>query len=62
MTARLALATGKGHAELVRARYGPRWPRSLVAGMTVINFVAYVSEFAGIALGAAILASRRPWR
>ncbi|MGD0018153.1 MAG: NRAMP family divalent metal transporter [Candidatus Limnocylindrales bacterium] len=55
MTARLALATGKGHAELVGARYGPRWAAVSVMGMAVINFVAYVSEFAGIALGAAIL-------
>ena len=55
MTARLALATGKGHAELVRARYGPGWAAVSVMGMAVINFVAYVSEFAGIALGAAIL-------
>jgi Mn2+/Fe2+ NRAMP family transporter len=60
MTARLALATGKGHAELVRARYGPRWAAVTVAGMTVINFVAYVSEFAGIALGAAILGIPAP--
>jgi Mn2+/Fe2+ NRAMP family transporter len=55
MTARLALATGKGHAELVRARYGPHWAAVSVMGMAVINFVAYVAEFAGIALGAAIL-------
>jgi len=55
MTARLALATGKGHAELVRARYGARWAAVSVLGMAIINFVAYVAEFAGIALGAAIV-------
>jgi Mn2+/Fe2+ NRAMP family transporter len=60
MTARLALATGKGHAELVRSRYGPRWAAVSVAGMAVINFVAYVAEFAGIALGAAILGIPAP--
>ena len=60
MTARLALATGKGHAELVRARYGPAWAAVSVAGMAVINFVAYVAEFAGIALGAAILGIPAP--
>jgi Mn2+/Fe2+ NRAMP family transporter len=60
MTARLALATGKGHAELVRARYGPGWAAVSVAGMAVINFVAYVAEFAGIALGAAILGIPAP--
>ena len=60
MTARLALATGKGHAELVRARYGRGWAAVTVAGMAVINFVAYVAEFAGIALGAAILGIPAP--
>ena len=50
MTARLALATGMGHAELVLARYGRRWAAVSVIGMAVINFVAYVAEFAGIAL------------
>ena len=55
MTARLALATGMGHAELIRARYGRRWAAVSVLGMAVINFVAYVAEFAGIALGASIV-------
>ena len=55
MTARLALVTGKGHAELVRSRYGAGWAAVSVGGMAVINFVAYVAEFAGIALGASIL-------
>ena len=60
MTSRLALATGKGHVELVRARYGPRWAAISVLGMAVINFVAYVAEFAGIALGAAIVGIPAP--
>ena len=60
MTARLALATGMGHAELVRARYGRRWAAVSVLGMAVINFVAYVAEFAGIALGAAIVGIPAP--
>jgi Mn2+/Fe2+ NRAMP family transporter len=60
MTARLALATGMGHAELVRARYGRSWAGVSVAGMAVINFVAYVAEFAGIALGAAIVGIPAP--
>jgi Mn2+/Fe2+ NRAMP family transporter len=55
MTARLALATGKGHAELVRSRYGTHWAAVSITGMAVINFVAYVAEFAGIALGAGIV-------
>jgi Mn2+/Fe2+ NRAMP family transporter len=60
MTSRLALATGKGHSELVRDRYGSGWAAVSVLGMAVINFVAYVSEFAGIALGAAILGIPAP--
>jgi Mn2+/Fe2+ NRAMP family transporter len=60
MTSRLALATGRGHAELVAARYGRRWAAVSVLGMAVINFVAYVSEFAGIALGASIVGVPAP--
>jgi Mn2+/Fe2+ NRAMP family transporter len=60
MTARLALVTGKGHVELVRSRYGPRLAAVSVIGMAVINFVAYVAEFAGIALGAAIVGIPAP--
>jgi Mn2+/Fe2+ NRAMP family transporter len=60
MTARLALATGKGHVELVRSRYGRGWAAVSVLGMAVINFVAYVAEFAGIALGAGIVGIPAP--
>jgi Mn2+/Fe2+ NRAMP family transporter len=60
MTARLALATGKGHVELVRTRYGAHWAAVSVLGMAVINFVAYVAEFAGIALGAGIVGIPAP--
>jgi Mn2+/Fe2+ NRAMP family transporter len=60
MTSRLALATGKGHVELVRDRFGQRWAAVSVLGMAVINFVAYVAEFAGIALGAAIVGISAP--
>jgi Mn2+/Fe2+ NRAMP family transporter len=60
MTSRLALATGQGHAELVAARYGRSWAAVSVLGMAVINFVAYVAEFAGIALGASIVGIPAP--
>ena len=60
MTSRLALVTGKGHTELVMSRYGMRWAAVSVLGMAVINFVAYVAEFAGIALGAGILGISAP--
>lgn len=55
MTARLGIATGKGHAELIRDRFGFRWAAVAVVSMAVIDLVAYVAEFAGIALGASIL-------
>jgi Mn2+/Fe2+ NRAMP family transporter len=60
MTARLALATGKGHTELVMARYGRAWAGVSVLGMALINLVAYIAEFAGIALGAGILGIPAP--
>jgi Mn2+/Fe2+ NRAMP family transporter len=60
MTARLALVTGKGHTELVADRFGARWAAVSVGGMALINFVAYVAEFAGIALGAAIVGIPAP--
>lgn len=55
MTARLGIITGRGHAELIRERYGVRWAAIAVLAMVVIDFLAYVAEFAGIALGATIL-------
>jgi NRAMP (natural resistance-associated macrophage protein)-like metal ion transporter len=55
MTARLGIVTGRGHAELIRERYGTRWAAIAVVSMVLIDLVAYIGEFAGIALGATIL-------
>ena len=55
MTARLGIATGRGHAELIRDRYGFRWGALAVISMVAIDLLAYVAEFAGIVLGAAIV-------
>ena len=55
MTARLGIVTGRGHAELIRDRYGHRWAALAVLSMVAIDLIAYVAEFAGIALGAAIV-------
>ncbi|MGO9206328.1 MAG: NRAMP family divalent metal transporter [Candidatus Limnocylindrales bacterium] len=55
MTARLGIVTGRGHAELIRDRYGRRWAALAVFSMAAIDLLAYVAEFAGIALGATIL-------
>ena len=55
MTARLGAVTGRGHAELLRERYGFGWAAIAVISMAAIDLLAYVAEFAGIVLGAAIL-------
>jgi Mn2+/Fe2+ NRAMP family transporter len=55
MTARLAIGTGLGHAELIRERYGVRWAGVAVGTMVAIDLLAYVAEFAGIVLGASIV-------
>ncbi len=55
LTARLAIGTGLGHAELIRERFGFRWAVVAVGSMVVIDLLAYVAEFAGIVLGASLL-------
>lgn len=55
MTARLAIGTGLGHAELIRERFGIRWGAVSVVSMVVIDLLAYVAEFAGIVLGASLI-------
>lgn len=54
MTARLAIGTGLGHAELIRQRFGLRWGVVSVSTM-VVDLLAYVAEFAGIVLGASLI-------
>ncbi len=60
MTARLAIVTGMGHAELIRARYGMGWASVAVGTMVAIDLLAYVAEFAGIVLGASLLGIPAP--
>ena len=55
MTARLAIVTGLGHAELIRERFGMRWAAVAVGSMVIIDLLAYVAEFAGIVLGASLV-------
>ena len=55
MTARLAIGTGLGHAELIRERFGLRWGVVSVTSMVVVDLLAYVAEFAGIVLGASLV-------
>ena len=60
MTARLAAVTGRGHAELLRERYGFGWAAVAVISMAGIDLLAYVAEFAGIVLGASIVGIPAP--
>ncbi len=55
MTARLAIGTGLGHAELIRERCGLRWGVVSVVLMVVVDLLAYVAEFAAIVLGASLV-------
>lgn len=55
MTARLAIGTGLGHAELIRERFGLRWGVVSVTSMVIVDLLAYVAEFAGIVLGASLI-------
>ena len=54
MTVRLGTITGKGHAQLIRERYGLFWAWVSLGTMLVTNIAALVTEFIGIA-GAALI-------
>ena len=49
LTARIGLATGKGHAQLIREQFGRRWALVSVGALLVSVGGALVTEFAGIA-------------
>jgi len=49
LTVRLGLTTGKGHAELIKARFGRAWATVSVGTLLVTSVGALVTEFAGIA-------------
>jgi Mn2+/Fe2+ NRAMP family transporter len=49
LTVRLGLTTGKGHAALIRERFGPGWAYLSVAALLVSVVGALITEFAGIA-------------
>ncbi len=48
MTVRLGTVTGKGHAALIRERYGLGWAWVSLGTMLVTNVAALVTEFIGI--------------
>jgi Mn2+/Fe2+ NRAMP family transporter len=49
LTVRLGIATGKGHAELIRDQFGARWAYLSVGTLLVSAIGALVTEFAGVA-------------
>jgi Mn2+/Fe2+ NRAMP family transporter len=49
MTVRLGIVTGKGHAELIRERYGTFWATISLSTMLITNVAGLVTEFIGIA-------------
>jgi len=49
LTVRLGLTTGKGHAELIKERFGRGWASLSVGILLVTSVGALVTEFAGIA-------------
>jgi Mn2+/Fe2+ NRAMP family transporter len=49
LTVRLGATTGKGHAEAIRERFGPRWAALSVGTLLISATGALVTEFAGIA-------------
>ena len=59
MTARLGVATGKGHAQLIRENYGLFWCWVSLGTMLVTNVAALVTEFIGIS-GAALIFGVNP--
>jgi Mn2+/Fe2+ NRAMP family transporter len=54
MTVRLGTVSGRGHAALIRDRYGLGWAWVSLGTMLVTNFAALMTEFIGIA-GAALI-------
>ena len=49
LTVRLGIFTGKGHGELIRVTFGPRWAWISVAGLGVAAVGALLTEFSGVA-------------
>ena len=49
LTARLGVYTGRGHAELIRERYGFGWALVAVAGLAAAAIGSLVTEFTGVA-------------
>jgi Mn2+/Fe2+ NRAMP family transporter len=60
MTVRLGIVSGKGHAALIRERYGLGWTWVSIGTMMVTNLAALITEFIGIA-GVALIFGIPAW-
>jgi Mn2+/Fe2+ NRAMP family transporter len=60
MTIRLGTVSGRGHAALIRERYGLGWAWVSLGTMLITNLAALVTEFIGIA-GAALVFGLPAW-
>lgn len=49
LTVRLGIATGHGHAELIRLHFGARWAWVSVSTLVVVSIGALVTELSGLA-------------
>ncbi|MEM0346093.1 MAG: divalent metal cation transporter [Thermoplasmatales archaeon] len=52
---RIGAVTGKTLGQLMTSNFGHRWTVTAVSGSAIIDFAAYVGEFAGIAAAAEVL-------
>lgn len=52
---RIGAVTGRTLGELMNSNFGRKWTVSAVVGTAVIDFAAYLAEFAGISIAALIL-------
>jgi Mn2+/Fe2+ NRAMP family transporter len=49
LTVRLAIFTGRGHGELIRATFGPAWAWMSAIGLGIATIGALLTEFSGVA-------------
>ncbi len=49
LTVRLGIFTGKGHGELIREAFGPKWAWVSATGLAVATIGALLTEFSGVA-------------
>jgi Mn2+/Fe2+ NRAMP family transporter len=49
LTVRLGIYTGRGHAELIRERFGARWALLSLAGLAAATIASLVTHFTGVA-------------